>query len=164
MNFQLVAIFTLAILCFDGAQAQSCAQSLCPQGWSCYDNKCWSVQDTNLDWNSAEKACVGLGGHLASVENAFEDAFLNNLITETANHCQYYWLGGYANGPNGYSWTDGNAFNYTNWGQNEPNKANTCVGLRTTYFHWHMFNCDYPDCSICMKKAGTFNNFAKIEK
>uniref|UniRef100_A0A914DSD0 C-type lectin n=1 Tax=Acrobeloides nanus TaxID=290746 RepID=A0A914DSD0_9BILA len=123
----------------------------CPKGWSYYDNKCWSVQDTSLDWADAEKACEAQGGTctLASIESAMEQWFVQDIIKKFGS-CQYFWLGGHASG-NGYTWTNGNPFNYSHWGPTDPNPAYTCVGLKTPYYNWHTLNCNYKDCSVCSK-------------
>ena len=81
------------------------------------------------DWTDAEKACEAQGGTLASIESAMEQCFVQGIIfwwhtfyfiinlgiIKKFGSCQYFWLGGHASG-NGYTWTNGNPFNYSHWG------------------------------------------------
>uniref|UniRef100_A0A914CBL7 C-type lectin domain-containing protein n=1 Tax=Acrobeloides nanus TaxID=290746 RepID=A0A914CBL7_9BILA len=160
----LVVFFTLVCLLFCVVKGQDCdanTAGLCESyGWSCYDKKCWIVQDNDLDWFNAESACNKLsfnGGtaHLASINNAFQQGFLANIITQTPNHCQYYWLGGVFDGGN-YTWLDGSPFNYIHWDKSEPNTSYPYVDLRVDHnFHWMTNDFKYSDCYVCSQIINT---------
>ena len=63
----------------------------------------------------ADEYCVSNGGHLASVENAFVDGFIQGQASIFFKG-KSYWLGGNTMfNPGTWSWTDGTGFTYYNW-------------------------------------------------
>lgn len=76
-----------------------------------------------FDANAAANASshMGLSGHLATITSAEENAFIFGLGVR-----QSIWLGGFqpASAPEpdgGWEWVTGEAWNYTNWANVEPN-------------------------------------------
>ena len=67
----------------------------------------------SLSWTEAEKYCTGLGGHLISINSADEQSFAEQLSSgaEAVN----IWIGGYRLPNDGWAWSDGSVFSYTNW-------------------------------------------------
>ncbi len=57
---------------------------------------------------------MSYGGHLASISDSEENAFVY-----TVGGVKTFWIGGVRP----WSWTDGTAFVFTNWNLNEPNNA-----------------------------------------
>ena len=57
-------------------------------------------------------------GNLASIPDAATNSFIESLA-----YGYTVWLGGYRleDGKNGWGWTDGSAWGYTNWRVGEPN-------------------------------------------
>lgn len=55
-----------------------CGSPQCPSCAVSFDqmNKCFEVFTMPQPFITAEQKCVDLGGHLASVQNAFENAFV----------------------------------------------------------------------------------------
>jgi len=80
-------------------------------------------------WTDAEAAAIALGGHLAAVNSAAENSFLNS--TFGLDHA--LWIGFLRYGPNpgDFAWTNGDAVTYTNWAGGEPN--NCCSGESYTH-------------------------------
>jgi hypothetical protein len=70
-------------------------------------------------WTDSEAYAVSLGGHLVTVNNAAENAFL----TTTWGAQQTLWIGLFRTGPSvtSFAWTSGEAVTYTNWAAGEPN-------------------------------------------
>ena len=67
-------------------------------------------------WDEAEAQAVALGGHLVTVNDAAEDAFLNSWAGEG------YWIGlTDRNGEGNWEWVSGEPVTYTNWLNGEPN-------------------------------------------
>lgn len=81
------------------------------------------LTETAQSWNSAEAEAVADGGHLTSITSVDENTFL----TDTFGGKAPVWLGAtdVADGPRteGYFWTNGDPFAYTNWHPGEPNNG-----------------------------------------
>lgn len=70
---------------------------------------------------AAELDCVALGGHLASVKTAAQNAIVTTLVSTTPAA----FLGGTDVVTEGvFQWPDGTAATYTNWRTGEPNNGN----------------------------------------
>ncbi|KAK0406528.1 hypothetical protein QR680_018628 [Steinernema hermaphroditum] len=52
----------------------------CPEGFECFDGHAYGVFVPSRTWNDAEAHCQSLGGHLASVHSAEEEAFLEYVV------------------------------------------------------------------------------------
>jgi C-type mannose receptor len=66
----------------------------------------------------------------------------------------------------GFSWEDGSAVDFTNWGYNEPNDKyhnEDCVGFYNTWSpKWNDWNCYDIKNYICRIPKGVFNNLFEI--
>ena len=78
-----------------------------------------------LGWAEAKKLAESMGGHLATLTTAEEDAAVRKLAVLAANTS--VWLGGSTDKPGGeWKWVTGEPWSYTKWakrtdGKNEPN-------------------------------------------
>jgi hypothetical protein len=80
-----------------------------------------------LTWTGAKTAAEALGGHLATITSAAENAFVFGLGEATGGGF-YYALGGFqppgSPEPAGnWQWVTGEPFSYTNWVSGEPNNS-----------------------------------------
>ena len=84
-----------------------------------------------ITWTAAEASAVGMGGHLASITSVAEESFVYSLASSSALLWPREggdpngpgigpWLGGYQT-TNGYAWSDGSIFSYSNFAAGEPN-------------------------------------------
>ena len=65
------------------------------------------IIDQPRSWQYSKEHCVKHGGHLASVHSGIENGFMQGD----------YWTGLIKVQPGGQRhWTDGTAYDYTNWG------------------------------------------------
>ena len=71
-------------------------------------------------WATARQNCVNLGGDLAVINSAGENAFLaNGLLANSA------WVGATdSNSEGSFQWVDNSPFSYTNWYIGQPNNYN----------------------------------------
>ena len=68
-----------------------------------------------VTWSAAKTACEELGGHLATSTSQEKNTFLTTVTTNRA------WLGGTDEAKEGsWKWITGEAWNYTNWYETEP--------------------------------------------
>ncbi|KAL7876140.1 hypothetical protein AOLI_G00111030 [Acnodon oligacanthus] len=93
--------------------------SECQDGWLQYRSRCFKVFTTAATWNASEQNCVNMEGHLASVHSSEEYTFIQDLLNATNSNST--WLGGTDAAQEGvWVWTDGSAFDYTNWSPGQP--------------------------------------------
>lgn len=87
-----------------------------------------------LSWDEAKAYCESLGGHLATVTSAEEDAALYSYLAR--NGGQNCYLGGTDAQTEGvWKWVTGERWNYANWEKTEPNgkNAQNWLGYYYTY-------------------------------
>lgn len=79
--------------------------------------------DVSTTWSEARAACEALGGHLVTVTSAEEEeAFLERIIQEAGSR-KNYWMGAYAPASdNVFEWITGEAFTYTKWAADQPDR------------------------------------------
>lgn len=86
-------------------------------------------------WSSAKKVCEELGGHLAVINNAEENAFCANFLEN-----QNAWIGYSDKQREGsFEWCNGEETDYTNWYPGQPNNYNNaqdCVEMLSSG-HWN---------------------------
>lgn len=97
---------------------------------------CYWPHTAKSAWQSADDACIGEGGHLATLTSAAENTFVVKLIANLTNNDRI-WLAGTDNksvtdssGGGPYVWTTGEPFTYAPWAMNNPdgNCEKTCNG------------------------------------
>lgn len=88
----------------------------CPSGTTKGVNGlCYKAYTTESTWNQSEATCMKNNGHLASITDAYTNAFLFNY-TSGNNQMSNYWIGGTTNIIGGnWSWSDGQKFSYSYW-------------------------------------------------
>lgn len=101
------------------------ASGYVPVATEVYDGHIYALYDQEMSWSFARDLCADMGGHLLTINDAVEQAYVETLINKGSKYG--YWLGGTnftttetdVNGP--YRWVTKEAFSYTNWGAGEPN-------------------------------------------
>ncbi len=122
----------------------------------------WS-EGAQVTWAVAEAAAIGRGGHLASIGNAAENAFVYALVDDhlatvyNSNGSNWFgpWLGGVRTGPSSFGWSDGTPFTFTNWGAGEPNN----VGNQETNIHLWAVGSDPIDTA---GEGATWNDLGAL--
>lgn len=84
------------------------------------------LAEGGITWADAEQAAEEMGGHLATITSAEENEFIVSALGIGRNP---YWLGGFqvagsAEPDLEWQWVTGEAFDYTNWANGEPNNQN----------------------------------------
>jgi hypothetical protein len=78
------------------------------------------VTDAQMSWAGAEAWAVSLGGHLVTINDAAEDAWMLGSLGLSSG---YYWLGAHDDAntaDNVFIWVTGAPFNYQNFLSGEP--------------------------------------------
>jgi len=90
-----------------------------------FGDSCYQVFGEALAWVDAQESCVAWGGHLASVQSAPEDAFLEFWPAElglTPANGSGVWIGGTDAAQDGvFLWADGSPVLVNGWAPGQPN-------------------------------------------
>jgi len=136
----------IPIIEFDyGGAAQNDPSAFNGHRYVCYND------NGAMSWSQARAYCQGLGGHLATVESAEEEAFLESLSSGYNP-----WIGLYGSEA-GWNWVTGEPIGYTNWPSNQPDNANgdewfvhiwggpwNDLNNKDDYYHFHSgFICEW---------------------
>ena len=93
-----------------------------------------AVLSWGLDWEQSKQIAEGAGGHLVTIADSAENAFVYDLFAEDERFINFYddgqrfgpWIGLYqpdgASEPKGgWRWVTEEALGYTNWSSGQPN-------------------------------------------
>ncbi len=84
----------------------------------------YAVTSDNRSWEDAELEAQGAGGHLVTINNAAEEAWLR----QTFDKDYTYWIGFTDRAQEGaWLWASGEAVTYAHWADDEPNNLNPAV-------------------------------------
>ncbi|XP_070849386.1 type-2 ice-structuring protein-like [Chaetodon trifascialis] len=129
-------------------------RSTCPRGWTALNGRCFIYVPTPMTWTQAERYCLNLGGHLASVHNFWEYHEIQTMIKIRTHSYPQTWLGGYIVAQEGvWFWTDGTPNKFTYWAAGQPNKYGHCLAMN--YGDQKKFDdqpCYYRWPFVCAKK------------
>ena len=83
------------------------------------------VSSTSLNWSQANNLASEMGGYLATITSAEENAFLYSMVEDVANAWggQAPWVGPFLGGTQidgNWQWITGEQWDYENWTLNEP--------------------------------------------
>jgi len=108
----------------------------------------YEIRSDGGSWTSARASCDAAGGHLATVGNAAENAFIWNALGSSGFYPCHAMLGGYqdprvddySEPSGGWRWVTGEPMTYTAWYAGEPN--NGAGGRSESFIAFREFNCD----------------------
>src|SRR6266540_3283763 len=76
------------------------------------------------NWPSAEAEAVDLGGHLATIDDANENAWVTNAFSNFGGVARGLWIGlNDSDQENVWVWVSGEPASYRNWAPGEPNSG-----------------------------------------
>jgi hypothetical protein len=77
------------------------------------------------DWSASEAEAVGLGGHLATVNDATENNWIQATFSNYGSVSRDLWIGLNDLATEGvFQWVSGDPYSYSNWAPSEPNNFN----------------------------------------
>lgn len=126
---------------------------------STFGGSCYEFFAGLAAWPAAEQACVGWGGHLASVSSAAEDTFLASwpqALGVPSGNGAGLWLGASDTAQDGvFQWTDASPFAFPGWGAAQPDNGPSvadCVEKRNDgAAAWHDRHCTDQLVYVCEK-------------
>ncbi|XP_067143283.1 macrophage mannose receptor 1-like isoform X1 [Centruroides vittatus] len=112
----------------------------CQKGYSNYRNACYRLVKQRNSWSEAEKQCRQENGHLVSINDNFEFAFLYNFVRDVKEDL---WIGLRDEDGDGiYSWTDDWPNLFLAW-EKRPGQSKTpkCTYMNNSTRLWNVDNC-----------------------
>uniref|UniRef100_A0A8C4H179 Phospholipase A2 receptor 1 n=1 Tax=Dicentrarchus labrax TaxID=13489 RepID=A0A8C4H179_DICLA len=137
------------------------------QGWKRHGHSCYMVTSHEQTY---EDALMGYycKAPLLTVENRFEQAFVNSLLSESgANNSMYYWIGLMDMEKEGeYSWLPHNGsslpLTFTNWNKHQPGiSGGGCVAMSggPVLGHWEVKDCkSHKALSVCKQSISSYHD------
>ncbi|XP_067687491.1 macrophage mannose receptor 1-like [Haliotis asinina] len=131
----------------------------CPRNWHGYNDMCYRYFGGKAypmkTWTEARDFCRGLGGDLVSIANSTLEDFFHQIVW---NGTWSFWIGlNDRDVEDGYQWTDGSPFGYSNWAKGEPNNLNAqedCVEYSFVSNVWNDFYCYTVKRYMCQIQRG----------
>lgn len=81
------------------------------------------VAVSGYTWLEAKAECEKMGGHLATITSQGEQEFMEEFNSNNFS----LWIGGYRDDSDTWYWVTGESWEYTNWGEGEPNDSSSVV-------------------------------------
>ena len=97
-----------------------------------YQGHFYKIVDGNLTWDGAKLACENYGGHLATITSQEEQELIQSLNTDNKR----LWIGGYQDADGNWRWVTDEPWDYTNWGDGEPNNSSNVVAGESCVALW----------------------------
>ncbi|KAM5136029.1 C-type mannose receptor 2 [Mantella aurantiaca] len=126
----------------------------CQKGWSWHSPSCYWLSDDQVTYNEAIKSCLDRSSRLVTVQNRFEQAFVNSLLY--GSDVSYYWTALQDLNRTGvFTWYNGDEVTYTHWNRDEPGyDKGGCIVLATgrSLGLWEVKDCvTFKAKYICMQ-------------
>ncbi len=107
----------------------------------------YELTSSPMTWSNAEAEAVSVGGHLVTINDAAEEAW---LLSQFGNYPLWnpLWIGFYqptgSQEPGGgWTWISGETVTYTNWAASEP--SNSGDGEAYAAMNWHPLPATWND-------------------
>ncbi|KAK2862823.1 hypothetical protein Q5P01_002356 [Channa striata] len=134
----------------------------CPSGWTDFNGRCFLYVATKMTWADAERNCLSRGGNLASVHSVDEYQFIQTMIRNLTGSYPVTWLGGTdAQQEGSWFWSDGTAFEFTYWSQEQPDNHRSAHCMLMNFGDERKFDdqpCSYTREFVCSKMGSASNN------
>ncbi len=130
-----------------------------------YNGNVYKLFDYRMSAAEAKEYCERLGGHLATVTTAEEDAAMFSYLVKMGRFdCTFGGNDERAEGV--WEWVTGEEFSYTNWGSGEPNNQGdedfveiTASGVWNDAPWQPSFMCEWDNCCVLADGTVTEHQF-----
>jgi hypothetical protein len=114
----------------------------------------YRVLPVPLTWAEAGQACQRVSGHLATITDAAEQAFVEHAFFDRGSGLQLtLWLGGTdLNDEGRFRWVTAEPFRYQRFHHREPDNrdgAQHCLVVQAASRRWHDRDCEYRYPVLC---------------
>lgn len=103
-----------------------------------YNGHHYKYFPSDVSWSKAEWYCENMGGHLATITSMGEQFTIEDIADSNSA-----WIGATRNSNdyNSWHWVTGEKWNFTNWGDGEPNNSSNVISNETKACIWpHKWN------------------------
>uniref|UniRef100_A0A4W4EYK5 Mannose receptor, C type 2 n=1 Tax=Electrophorus electricus TaxID=8005 RepID=A0A4W4EYK5_ELEEL len=152
--------FSLSSICKKAAQKTDgqIQEHGCRPGWKWHSAACFWVGEESLTFNDARRVCAGYNSTLATINNRFEQAFVNSLVFGRSG--DQFWLGLHDENSTGLlHWLPGESLTYSNWNRDQPAPVRGgCVAMVTGHATglWEVKQCASARSKyICKQDKGS---------
>ena len=97
-----------------------------------YNGHSYKIFNSTMTWQQAKQYCEDLGGHLVTITDNKEQAFIEKLNSNNSD----LWIGLSKMNSNTWQWVTGEKFNYSHWGDGEPNNSSNVVSNENCVAVW----------------------------
>jgi hypothetical protein len=103
-----------------------------------YGGHTYTLTPRSMSWTEAEAEAQRLGGHLVTIDDAAEQAWVAETFGGWGGW--YFWIGATDQVQEGtWKWADGGAIGYSNWGPNQPQSYSSYdYGYLTWNGRWYV--------------------------
>ncbi len=110
-------------------------------------------------WFSANSYCLSQNMKLVTIDNYYENKFINDVIYSFDDFFEKYWIGYNDIRTEGtFVWDDGSLSDFTIWNYNEPNNDYNKDCVMINYFVWAVESCSYSNYFVCEKALNEEDN------
>lgn len=127
----------------DLAYLQKCAR---------YQGHFYKIEGVTLTWSAAKIMCESLGGHLATITSQTEQELIQSLNADNRR----LWIGGQQDADGNWCWITGEPWDYTNWGDGEPNNSGNVVAGESCVALWPQTWNDLADENVYEQEGYVF--------
>lgn len=129
---------------------QACSE--CGRGWLKFEDSCYILSQTRLNWLESREHCKTLGGDLVVISNERVQRFL------TQKGLMMYWIGLRRSEPQQWTWIDNTLLTNSYWSDNL--QQGDCVFLNggsKPRKNWYSNPCSAVSQYICQKSLFSHN-------
>uniref|UniRef100_A0AC34Q801 C-type lectin domain-containing protein n=1 Tax=Panagrolaimus sp. JU765 TaxID=591449 RepID=A0AC34Q801_9BILA len=114
-------------------------------------SQCYQVFNDTKYFMDAELFCMTLGGHLASIHNAFDNMMISGKARQLVGAEAVIFTGGNnLETPDKWQWMDKTPMNYTDMDYPENDSTNrNCLMIYTVHGRWNYGDCYVPSPYVC---------------
>ena len=88
-----------------------------------FNGNFYKIINDEVTWDEAKANCESLGGHLVTITSVQEQDFINSINF----YGESLWIGTFRDDTYRWQWVTGEEWDYTNWGEGEPNDSSNVV-------------------------------------
>jgi len=121
-----------------------------PTCWACTLVGGYDYCETRVTWGTARSTCEGMGGSLASIEDAAERDLVG---AEASTRLESYWIGLHDSDVEGtFEWLSGSPLTFDDFEAGEPddpNGSSDCVAVYEVGWQWRDLPCTIAAMFVC---------------
>ncbi|XP_071957858.1 lymphocyte antigen 75-like [Antedon mediterranea] len=136
-------------------KASTAAIYKCPYDWKLFEDTCYLLDGSLLNWNDANAFCQKQNASLVSITSQSENEYIQQMAQDKSY--DYIWIGlNFQNFSRNWYWTTEEILLYTKW-QGTPDIASgECAYFNTSNGLWSNMLCQSNNTVMCQKGVQKF--------